>query len=197
MTTLWIKCYIPTFKMTYKESYSKVFRAPLWWHLLSSLCQYCTLVNCTIPVFPLYVTYSVLLRLPLTRYVIVGCYTDICTIHFIICTYFEEKMHSECEFKRIACKVLVFAHSMFCWIIYFSFLAIDMIGNAPSLSFVISIRSTRCNSYMYLHHRKCWVQHVVPVWCMIIQIISTLYTQCNFQIRFSILIYIKNTKLDI
>lgn len=120
MTILWIKCYIPTFKMTYKESHSKVFRAPLWWHLLSSLCQYCTLVNCTIPVFPLYVTYSVLLRLPLTRYVIVGWYTDICTIHFIICTYFEEKMHYfECEFKRIACKVLVFAHSMFCWIIYF------------------------------------------------------------------------------
>lgn len=116
MTILWIKCYIPTFKMTYKESYSKVFRAPLWWHLLSSLYQYCTctLVNCTIPVFPLYVTYSVLLRLPLTRYVIVGCYTDICTIHFLICTYFvnSKELHVKFWFSHIA-------HSMFCWIIHF------------------------------------------------------------------------------
>lgn len=100
----------------------------------------------------------------------------------------SKELHVKFWFSHIACFVELFI---------FSLLAIDMIGNAPSLSFVISIRSTRCNTYMYLHHRKCWVQHVVPVWCMIIQIISTLYTQCNFQIRFSILIYIKNTKLDI
>lgn len=129
MSILWINFYFPPFKMTWKESYSKVFRVSLLWPLLSFLYRYCTVVNCS-------VIYNIILLIPFhlgynwpgmllydkVEHIVDGRYSTI-HVHFFLYlhtdrlkSFCRKKLHSEYEFKRIACLVLISAQSMFCWI---------------------------------------------------------------------------------